>query len=231
MLALSYYLLSLIMLALIFSVVYQLQKKRDKNPKKAIQHAALILVIWFTYLFNLSLSGFLTDLQLPPRLPLFVFLPFALFTFLFYRKTIRSNWIKDFPLAWLTYPQSFRIFVELILLYTFYKGIIPKEATFEGLNFDVLMGISAPFMAYFFFRKYSINKDVAVFWNILGILMILFVAFIIGTSFYNPSIWGHDEVMVTLYFVQFPYLLVAGFLAPLGIFMHVLSLAKIGSMK
>lgn len=230
MLTLSYYLLSFIMLSIIIFVVIQLQKKRGINPRKALQHTSLILAIWFSYLVYLSNTGFLTELQLPPRLPLFVFVPFAIFSIVFYRKAIRSKWIKDLPLTWLTYPQSFRIFVELILLYTFYEGIIPKEATFEGLNFDVLMGISAPFMAYFIFRKPNFNKGLALFWNTLGILMILFVAFIIGTSFYNPKIWGQDEVMVALDFVQFPYLLVAGVLAPLGIFMHVVSIAKIKSM-
>ena len=231
MLSLSYYLLSLLMVFLMLLAIYKLQKKRGKNPKPAIQYAIFMLIIWFSYLFNQSLSGFLFELQMPPRIPLFLFLPIAIFTILFCRRAVKSAWIKDLPLTWLTYPQCFRIFVELILLYTFYAGIIPKEATFEGLNFDVLMGISAPFMAYFIFHKTRLNKGIAVFWNIFGILMILFVAFIIGSSFYNPSIWGQSSTMVSNQFLAFPYLLVAGFLAPLGIFMHAVSLAKIKAMN
>ena len=93
------------------------------------------------------------------------------------------------------------------------------------------MGISAPFIGYFLFRKPTFNLKIAIAWNILGIGMILFVAFIIGTAFYNPSIWEQSQTMVTKEFLGLPYLLVAGFLAPLGIFGHALSLAKIESLN
>lgn len=231
MLSIFYYVLSLIMVILLVWTVYQIQKKRGLKPTTAIQYLMLILVIWFSYLFNLSLSGFLTELQLPPRLPLFIFLPFAIFSIIFYRRAVKSTWIKHIPLHWLAFPQAFRILVEILLLYTFYAQIIPKEATFEGLNFDVLMGISAPFVGYYLLKNPNPSMKFATFWNILGILMILFVAFIIGSSFYNPQIWGHDTMMVSTDFVKFPYLLVAGFLAPLGIFMHIISLAKIKSLQ
>jgi hypothetical protein len=116
--------------------------------------------------------------------------------------------------------------VELLLLYTFYAGIIPKAATLEGLNFDVLMGISAPFVAYFVVRKNG-SRAIQYLWNLLGIGMVLFVAFIIASSLYFPKIWGSEIPLVSLKFVEMPYILLAGFLAPMAIFMHVLALAQL----
>jgi len=231
MLTLSYFLLSLAMILLTLYTIRMVQQKRGIKSTKAVQKALFIFFIWFNYLWMLSISGFLTELQLPPRIPLFLFFPFALFTFIFCRRAAKSQWINELPLTWLTYPQSFRIAVEFLLLFTFMKGIIPKEATFEGFNFDILMGISAPIMAFFVFSKPNVNLKLALSWNILGILMILFVAIIIATSFYNPSIWGQTKTMVSTQFLRFPYLLVAGFLAPFGIFMHALSIAKIAQLK
>lgn len=231
MLPLSYILLSLIMIALIFFTIHKVHLSAGISAKKAMQKAAYILIIWLTYLFMLSTTKFLQGTELPPRLPLFLFVPIAIFTLIYCIRASKSEWIKYLKLTDLTYPQSFRIFVELILLYTFYANLIPMEATFEGYNFDVLMGVSAPFVAYFAFKKPKINITFAYFWNILGILMVLFVAFIIGTAFFNPMIWGSKISLVDPRFVTLPYLLIAGFLAPLAIFMHALSIVKIKSLK
>lgn len=231
MLPLSYIFLSLVMIGLILTTIIKVHKRAKIVPKKAVVKAAYILVLWFGYLLLLSATGFLKSAELPPRIPLFLFLPFSMFTLIFCLRAAKSEWIHFIKLSDLTYPQSFRILVELILLYTYLNGIIPKEATFEGLNFDILMGISAPLMAYFAFRKPKVNLKIAFAWNILGVLMILFVAFIIGMSLYNPSIFGYKLSPVSGKFVELPYLLIAGFLAPLAIFMHALSLAKIVNLN
>ncbi len=130
---------------------------------------------------------------------------------------------KELPV----YFQSFRILVELLLLYTFREGIIPISATFEGLNFDILMGISAIPMGYFVFRKKEFNLILAKAWNILGIGMILFVALIIGTSLYFPALWGNNPVLINGEFMLFPYVLVPVLLAPMAIFMHIVSLRQL----
>jgi hypothetical protein len=114
-----------------------------------------------------------------------------------------------------------------IILYTFKEGILPQTATFEGHNFDVLMGAAAPFIGYFLFRKGVKNLLLARTWNVLGILMILFVALTIATSYYQPSIWGSEVPLVADEFFSYPYLLLPAFLAPMGIFFHVVSLLQL----
>ena len=114
----------------------------------------------------------------------------------------------------------------MLLLYTFYAGIIPQSATFEGLNFDVLMGISAPFVAYFLVQQ-NASRGVLYLWNILGIAMVLFVGYIIASSMYFPQTWGSEVPIVSMKFIEMPYLLLAGFLAPLAIFMHIVSLIQL----
>ena len=146
----------------------------------------------------------------------------------FYRASKNSSVIKAIPNTWPVYFQSFRIIVELILLYTFYAGIIPESATFEGLNFDVLMGGAAPFVAYHLVRQNK-SKNLLYFWNFLGIGMVLFVGYIIASSIYFPQTWGSDVPLVDMKFIEMPYLLLAGFLAPLAIFMHVVSLIQLRS--
>lgn len=232
MLELGYIGLTIIMLVMMVIIYYKSVKNSISNPKiqkKRIYQLLGGLGIYLLYLTVLSTTGILLVEGLPPRFIVFLLVPLAIFFGWFYYKNKEDKVLHAMSQTHFVYPQSFRILVEILLLYTFYKGIIPKTATFEGLNYDIIMGISAPFMGYFIFSKkerYTLFKKA---WNILGIIMILFVAFIIGTSFYLPQIWGSDQALVEPSFLTLPYLLIAGFLAPLGIFMHVLSLIQLRS--
>lgn len=230
MLEISYIGLSILMVLIIIfgyrnTLIKVIQDKKARNRRMIILVG--FLVFWFGYLIFLSTQEILFDLTLPPKMPILIFLPLIIIMMIFYFKNRNDVVLKAIPITYPVYYQTFRIFVELLLVFTFYKNIIPKTATFEGLNFDILMGITAPFMAYFVFRKPIKSIFLAKAWNILGILMVLFVAFIIATGFYQPQIWGSETQLVEFEFVQMPYLLIAGFLAPSAIFMHVVSLMQL----
>ena len=42
-----------------------------------------------------------------------------------------------------------RVGVEVVLFWLFIKRVVPESMTFEGRNFDIISGITAPFVAYF----------------------------------------------------------------------------------
>lgn len=219
---------SLILVLILYFYNLALRKSslsEEIRTKKFIRFTTFF-VLWFIYVSLLSKTQLLKDLSLPPKFPLFIFLPLIVVMIIFYRESKRSVVIRSIPTSWPIYFQTFRIFVELIILMTFLKEIVPQEATFEGYNFDILMGISAPIIGYFFAQK-RLNRTVLYAWNVLGIGMVLFVAFIIATSLYQPQIWGSETPTVSLDFVRMPYLLLASFLAPAAIFMHVVSISQL----
>lgn len=230
MLEFGYIGLSVLMsLIIIFGYRNALIKDANQTKKQNKKLGILIfsLVSWFGYLFILSSQEILFDLSFPPKIPILIFIPIIIATIIFYFKNKNKTILQHIPKSYPVYYQTFRIFVEIILLFTFYKNIIPKAATFEGLNFDIIMGISAPFMGYFVFQKQIKYPFLAKAWNILGILMVLFVFFIIATGFYQPQLWNSETPTVSMEFIQLPYLLIAGFLAPSAIFMHILSLMQL----
>lgn len=184
-------------------------------------------ILWFLYLSVLSYTESLKSFEFPPRLPLLLLLPTILITTYFYSSFRNSEMLNAIPKKWPIYLQSFRIFVELLILQTFLAGVLPESASFEGYNFDILMGISAPFIGYFIYGNLEKYRTVAKLWNVLGIFMVLFVFVIVATSTYLPHLWGSDVSLVDLKFVEMPYLMLAGFLAPLAIFMHIFSLMQL----
>jgi fatty acid desaturase len=159
-------------------------------------------------------------------MPLFIILPLFLFTFVFLIRNKKSevllNVPKHIPIAY----QSFRAFIEVIFYFTFLKGILPVQVTFEGANYDVLFGISAVFVGIYSFKK-NASKRALIIWNVIGIGVVAFAAFTFITSFYFPSIWGLDDSQLSQEFNQLPYLLLPLFFMPSAIFMHVLSIIQL----
>ena len=226
----SYVALSILMTSLVILAnkkMVSLAGNSSNSSKTKPPNIIIPIVVWLLYVLALAFSGFLRDYNFPPRFPLFLFLPFFLLTVIFFFKHKDNPTFKVLPLQWTTFYQSFRVLVEMILLYTFYKGIIPEEATFEGYNFDILIGISAIILGLTLAKNPKKYKTVLILWNIIGIMMVLFVGFIIGTSIYYPEVWLNESSNVSLDFVSFPYILIPGFLAPSAIFMHVVSLIQI----
>lgn len=233
-LGLSYIGLSIFVIIVILSGYYKtiLSLGLDiKERRKKILTFILPFLIWYIYLFLIERSGILLSMEMPPKFPLLIFSPFVIFLIIFYFRNRKNKSVQAIPIKWPIYFQSFRVFVELLILYTFFSGIIPKSASFEGYNYDILMGLTAPIVALLVYRTNNLKKRVAYFWNMVGIIMILWVGFIIASSLYFPTIWGGAESLVSDDFLKFPYLLLPAFLAPMGIFMHVIALIQLSNIE
>lgn len=230
MLGINYILLSLSMTIIIIVGTYLAGKFFFDDKRKLNSNTikvALFLAGWMVYLFILSSTKILLDFGIPPRFPILLIVPLLAFCIYFYTRNKNNKFIQSIPLHWTAFYQSFRILVEFLILYTFLKGIMPVEATFEGYNFDIVMGITALPIGFLIYKTNRKYKTLLRIWNVVGILMILFVAMIIATNVYQPQIWGLTESSVKKEFMQLPYLLLAGFLAPSAIFIHLISLIQL----
>jgi len=76
--------------------------------------------------------------------------------FLFARQKGRE-FIDSLPLKNLTYLNVVRIPVEIVLFWLFLNQAVPELMTFEGRNFDIIAGITAPIVAYFGLTKSKIE--------------------------------------------------------------------------
>ena len=225
------YVLTTIVMSLIIIAGFYVSLSRYQDDKKHTSSQTIKLTVCIVgalaYLFILSKTGALVDYGMPPRFPIFLMIPFFSFCIIFFIKNKHNQFIQSIPLHWTIFYQSFRIIAELLLLYTFIKGIIPVEATFEGYNYDIVIGITAILLGILVYRTGYKYKNLLKFWNILGILMILIVASVIATNIYQPQIWGYDSPSVQKEFVQLPYLLIPGFLAPSAILIHLVTLIQL----
>ena len=225
--------MSFILLAIVLAIVVYLAAVRvsltafsdTHRQRKFIRGTALVLVGWLVYISAISVTGIFTATSLPPRIPLLLVAPAFLFFIYFFTNKKFKPVIENTPHAWPVYFQSFRIIVELLIWWQFTKGIVPQSATFEGRNFDILIGLTAPLIAFFTFIRPRIGKLLFILWNIAGFITLFIVVAILMKHSYFTS--PANLSILTKGFGDFPYTFLAGLFMPLAVFMHIFSLVKV----
>jgi len=199
----------------------------EKNRQNKIFFATVfVLVTWIGLLTILSNNGFFADFsKLPPRPALAMLIPLPIIILVAFSKT-GTQLLQTVPSHWLVFMQSFRIIVELLLLFAFMAGKLPVQMTFEGRNFDVLTGILALPVGYLLARKKAYASKLAIAFNILGILLLLNILVIAVLSMPTSIRYFMNEPSNTLV-GQFPFILLPGVLVPIAYTMHIFSLRQL----
>lgn len=229
MLELSYILLTLIMNLILIKIgFYAIDNSISDLALRKKRKATVVigLTLWQVYVFLLSKSGFLEDLSFPPRFVIMMILPLFIFTGLFLYKNRNEKWIKAILPHWLAYYQSFRIGIETIFVFTVAAGILHSNVTIEGYNMDMIYALSAPVMGTIIYKKGMPSLKLITIWNYLGLTVIASIIFLFITSMYAPQLYGSEIGLLSYQLGTSPFTLVAGFLMPSAMFIHVLSLVQ-----
>ncbi len=196
--------------------------------KKTGQHklGGTCMLIWLIGTGLLSFSGFFTHFNtLPPRI-LFAVLPMILLLIYVAKSQKVHSLIQDIPHQWLIHIQAFRVAIEIVFWLLATQGIIPEIMTWHGRNFDILAGVTAPFIAYLCFTANKWNKKVALVWNGVGILLLVNV---FGNGLLSaPTPFQVFATNIPNTFVgYFPYTWLPTFIVPCAVLFHILSIKKI----
>lgn len=81
--------------------------------------------------------------------------------------------MDNFDPGWLTFLHIVRFPVELVLYWLFIYNQIPEVMTFEGRNFDILSGLSAPFIAYWAYVKRNLDRKWIILWNVICLVLLI----------------------------------------------------------
>ncbi len=109
----------------------------------------------------------------PPKILIFGVLPINLIILLLFVTRKGRQFIDGLPLINITYLNIIRISVELVLWWLFLYKAVPQLMTFEGRNFDILAGITAPFIAYFGLTKGKLSSRIILVWNFICLALLL----------------------------------------------------------
>jgi len=196
-----------------------------QQKKKTFNRLLLGLVLWAALVSIWSISGRMADFSMFPFnvLPVLI-IPLITILIITFSKTFREILIHV-PAQNLVRLQSFRFFVEILLWALFLQNQLPIQMTFEGRNFDVLSGLSAPIVAYLISRQ-KLSRSGLILWNILclGLLLNILVTAILSMP--GPLRVFMNEPANTIV-TSFPVSWLPGLLVPLAYGLHFLSLRQL----
>ncbi|MDN3692009.1 hypothetical protein QWZ06_06950 [Chryseobacterium tructae] len=188
----------------------------------------LILLGWLLIQAALSLNGIYSDHlnSIPPKIVLLGILPTIFVIVLIFNLEKGKLFIDSLSLLHITYLNIIRIFVEITLHKLFLYKMIPEIMTFKGINFDILIGISAPFIAYYGIRMSKISRKLILVWNIIGLALlfnIVTIAFLSAPSPLQKIAFNQPNIAI----LYFPFSWLPTFIVPVVFFGHLVSIRQL----
>lgn len=197
--------------------------KRGAFSATATKVLTFLIPFWLFFQAVLALGGFYLQIDaMPPRLPLFGILP-ALLAIISLFVFARKDFVSRLPLKILTILHIVRIPVELVLLWLFQAGQVPRLMTFEGRNFDILSGLTAPVIYWLAFRGGKINRPLLVIWNLIALGLLANIVTNAVLSFpFSFQQFAFDQPNRGL--LYFPFIWLPTLIVPIVLFSHLASL-------
>lgn len=186
----------------------------------------VVILCWMALQTLIGISGFYTITNtMPPRFFLLLGLPVLLIITLFITKS-GLRFIDSLNLKALTMLHVVRIPVELVLFCLFSNSTIPQLMTFEGRNFDILSGLTAPIVYYFGFVKSKLNKAAMLTWNLicLGLLFNIVINAVLSAPFPFQKFAFEQPNIALLYF---PFVWLPCCIVPIVLFVHLASIRQL----
>jgi hypothetical protein len=196
---------------------------------KAANYSKFVLIaaiLWLALQAITGLSGFYkVTTVFPPRLALLLMPPIVFIAALLIIKKGRL-FIDVFNVKTLTLLHIVRIPVEFTLYLLFLHRLVPGIITFEGRNFDILCGLTAPFIYYFGYIKNVLSKRLIIAWNIACLLLLANVVITAVLSVPSPfQKFGFDQPNIALFY--FPFIWLPCFIVPVALFAHLVAIRKL----
>lgn len=222
----------LITLVVLFWLIFMLFQAAYKvgNPRTRRNVSIFIAgaVVWLVVQGLLAYSNFYLNFDsFPPRLAVFGILPILIIFIVspFLLAKIKS-FTRAFSLEGLTYFQAIRFPVEIVLLWLFIYGAIPELMTFEGRNFDILMGITAPLVAFVCFTRKIASLKLALIWNFIGLALLFNI--VINAILAAPTPlqqFAFDQPNIAV--AHFPFIWLGVFVVPVVYIAHIVSIQRL----
>ncbi len=217
--------ISIVFILTTFLTIYLLYKAAYNSL-----NTLLILIAWLILQTIISRTGFYQNtLSIPPRFILLVLPPILFILVLFVTKR-GQRFIDNLKEDILTLLHIVRIPVEIVLLWLFLNKTVPQLMTFEGRNFDILSGLSAPLIYYFGYKKNRLNNTILLAWNFicLGLLLNIVINAVLSTPFAFQQFAFDQPNIAVLYF---PFVWLPCCIVPIVLFSHLVLIRQLLNSK
>jgi hypothetical protein len=208
---------------IVITLLTVLQFYRATNKSKIF---LVIIFIWMAVQLLLGLTNFYTNgFTMPPRFALLI-VPPLIFTIFMFATAAGKQFTDSLNTKQLTLLHAVRVPVEIVLYFLFIAKTIPQIMTFEGRNFDILAGITAPVIYYFGFVKSNLSKPFLIIWNLICLGLLFNIVTLAILSAATPfQQFGFNQPNIAI--AQFPFNWLASVVVPIVLFSHLATLRQL----
>lgn len=188
----------------------------------------IVLTLWLVLQAVLSLNNFYNSdtNTLPPKIAVFGILPTILTILFLFITSKGKHFIDSLPLLSLTYVNIVRIPVEITLYWLFLNKAVPELMTFAGRNFDIIAGITAPFIAFWGIAKQKFSTQTILIWNFISLGLLINIVIIAILSAPSPlQKLAFDQPNIAI--LNFPFSWLPTFIVPIVLFGHLVSIRQL----
>ncbi len=180
----------------------------------------LILLGWLILQGIVTLTGFYAFTKSTPPRFILLGLPALITIILFFVFPKGRKYIDSLDPGTLTLLHTVRVAVELVLFCLYINKTIPQLMTFEGRNFDIVSGLTAPLVYYFGFVNKRLSTSAMLIWNVtcIGLLINVVVNAILSVPFSFQQFGFEQPNIAVLYF---PFTWLPCCVVPLVLFAHL----------
>ena len=208
-------------------LMFYLAIRKSSAGDVTANRVLIVLTGWLILQAAVTLNNFYsTDTtSLPPRIVFLVIPPLLTILLLFLTKHGRI-FIDGLPQSTLTFMHIVRIPVELVLYWLFLHQAVPELMTFSGRNFDILAGITAPFVAYYGLQKQLMGRKTLITWNLVAMALLFNIVIhaVLSAPFAFQQLAFDQPNIAVLYF---PFSWLPGFIVPVVLFSHLVSVRQL----
>ena len=184
-----------------------------------------LIIVWLAIQAAIAYTGYYTQTQtLPPRF-LFLVLPPLLLIILLFMTWRGRRFIDGLDMRMLVLIHIVRIPIEFVLYWLSKENVVPTIMTFEGRNFDIFAGVTAPIVYYLRFIRPVIGKYALLTWNFICIALLLNVVvhgiLSVATPFQQ---FAFDQPNVAV--LYFPYVWLPCLIVPVVLFCHLAAIRQ-----
>ena len=174
-------------------------------------------ILSYFNVYNSDTSAF------PPKIVLFGILPTIILILSVFLMRKGRNFVDSLSLNYLLCIHFVRIPVEVVLYWLYLEKKIPELMTFEGRNWDIIIGFSAILIYVLDFQKQRITKKLLLVWNVIGLV---FLFNIVGNALLSsPSpIQQFAFEQPNIAILYFPFSWLPTFIVPIVLFAHLVSI-------
>jgi hypothetical protein len=197
--------------------------------ERAIRWSVIVLGTWAIFISYFAFRGFFSNFStFPPRMAIVFVVPLVAILFLTFSRKLKEI-LLHLPPEKIIRLQVFRVFVEILIWMLLLQKLLPIQMSFEGRNFDILTGLTAPVVAWLIARK-KWSPALTIAWNVAGLVLLFNIIVIAILSMPSPIRHFMNEPANTIV-TTFPFIWLPGLLVPLAYALHFFSIRQIFSCQ